>query len=165
MWRQGFSPSRLCAVADSPFQAAIRTVKEGMSARAGLRAAREAGIRVQDSTWFRMVGEVARSLGGQIAEVSAPLNRRPAPHEISPYTHGKATGYMQYVDVMVKDRATGLVAIRPYAVRTQTLMSRGAVITRALEGFKAAILDSPSEYDEQVLGAAYTATYKFAGEP
>lgn len=151
-------------MATSPFTAAIRTVKQGLSARAGLKAARAAGVHIQDATWFRMVGEVQRSLSNQISEVTKPLNRRPTSDEISRYTAGKARGFMQYVDVMVKDRATGVVSLRPYAVRTNTLLSRQTVVARALEGFKGAVLNNPSEYDEQILGAVYTATYQFAGE-
>lgn len=149
---------------DTPFAAALRTVKEGMSARAGLVAARAAGVRIQDSTWFRMVGEVTRSLSDQITEVTRPLNRRPTPDEIMGFASKRARGYMHYLDIMVKDRATGQVAIRPYAVRTKNLMTRSRAVGIGLRAFQNAIIDNPAEYDEQVLGAVHTATYQFVPE-
>lgn len=149
---------------DSVFAAAIRTVKEGMSARAGLAAARAAGLRIQDATWFRMVGTVARDLADQVDNVTRPLNRRPTPDEIRGFQSKGARGYMYYVDVAVKDRATGAVAIRPYAVRTQRLITRGEAVSRALTGFRNAIEDNPSEYDEQVLGAMSTNVYQYVPE-
>lgn len=147
-------------MADSPFWAAIKTVKSGMSGRAGLAAARAAGVKIQDATWYRMVGEVRTSLGSQINEVTKPLNRRPIGEEINTMSTRKARGFMQYVDVMVKDRDTGLVSLRPYAVRTDSLLSRQNVVKRALAGFINAINKNPGDYDEQVLGAVYTATYQ-----
>lgn len=147
-------------MADSPFWAAIKTVKNGMSGRAGLAAARAGGVKIQDATWFRMVGEVRASLSSQIHEVTKPLNRKPLGDEIKTMTSRKATGFIQYVDIMVKDRDTGLTALRPYAVRVKELRSRQSIVKEALTRFVSAINDNPSDYDEQVLGAVYTATYQ-----
>lgn len=149
---------------DSPFQAAIRAVKDGLSARGGLAAARAAGVRVQDSTWYRMVGEVRRSLADQIDEVTRPLSRRPLPDEIQGYVSKKARGYIQNVDILVKDRETGAVSIRPYSVKTSRVYARATILKRAIAAFQSAIDLNPGDYDEQVLGAAYTSTFQYIPE-
>lgn len=95
-----------------------------------------------------------------MVEVTRPLNRKPLAHEINVMSTKKASGFMHYVDVMVKDRATGLVALRPYAVKSDVLLSRGQAVKKALAGFINAINNNPGEYPEQVLGAVYTATYQ-----
>lgn len=146
------------ATSDSPFWAAVRTVKSGLSGRAGLAQARAAGIRIQDSTWFRMVGEVRSSLSDQINEVTRPLNRRPLSDEIHVMSTAKATGYLQHLDIMVKDRNTGLVSLRPYSLKVRDTLSRATVLKRGLAAFINAINDRPDDYDEQVLGAVYTGT-------
>jgi hypothetical protein len=146
-------------VAISAVTVAVRTVKSGMSARAGLLAARAAGVEVRDATWFRIVAEVKNSLISQIAEASAPLNRRPIGAEINPLPTRVATGYVQYVDVFVRDRASGAVSIRPYAVRSNTLLTRQAVIKRAVTAFQSFTSGPEPDYPEQVLGATYAATY------
>lgn len=151
-------------MADSILSAAIRTVKEGLSANEGLRQALSAGLHVQRQTWLRMVGTVQRDLADQISEVTRPLNRKPGPDEIHGYVSKRATGYIHYVDVMVKDRATGAVVFRPYSVKRSALLTRREAVNEALAGFRKAILDSPSEYDEQVLGAVHTATYQYIPE-
>jgi hypothetical protein len=147
-------------VAISAVTVAVKAVKSGMSARAGLVAARAAGVAIRDATWFRIVGEVQRSLTNQIAEASAPLNRRPVGAEISALTTKQATGFVQYVDVFVRDRASGVVSIRPYAVRSSTLLTRQAVIARAVNAFQTFTSGPEPSYPESVLGAAYTATYQ-----
>lgn len=151
-------------MANSPFVAAIRAVKAGMSGRAGLAAARAAGVRIQDSAWYQMVGEVRRNLAGQIDEVTRPLGARPSQGEIMGFASKKATGYLHYIDIMVKDRETGIVSVRPYAVKTGALLRRGQAIKRGLEAFQRAIDLNPGEYDEQVLGAVHAATYQFIPE-
>jgi hypothetical protein len=147
-------------VAISAVTAAVKAVKSGMSARAGLVAARAAGVTIRDATWFRVVGEIQRSLTNQIGEASAPLNRRPLGAEISTLTTKQATGYVQYVDMFVRDRASGSVSIRPFAVRSNTLLTRQAVIARAMTAFQTFTTGPEPSYPEQVLGAAYVATYQ-----
>lgn len=148
-------------MADSALWAAVRAVKAGVSGRQGLRDARAAGLKVQDSTWFRMVGQVRTQLAAQVDEVTKPLNRRPLEHEVQKYTHRKATGYMQYIDVFVKDKETGLVKIRPYGIKTKSLLSRGNIISKGLAAFQKSINEQPEEYEETVLGAVYISTYQF----
>lgn len=135
-------------------------VKRGQSGRAGLLAARAEGVQVRDATWFRLVGEVRRALANQIGEASAPLNRRPIGQEISTLSTKVAKGFVQYVDVYVRDRASGIVARRYFAVRSPTLLTRQAVIGRALTSFTTFTAGPDASYAEQVLGAIYTATYQ-----
>lgn len=146
----------------SAVTAAVMAVKNGLSARAGLVAARAAGVAVRDATWFRVVGQVQRSLTNQMDEAGAPLNRRPQGAVISTMPARTATGYMQYVDVYVRDRQTGAVSTRPYAVRTTNLRTRQSIVNQALNAFQSFVGQGPSLYPEQVLGANYTATYVFA---
>ena len=147
-------------MAISAVTVAVRAVKSGMTARAGLIAARAAGVAIRDATWFRIVGEVQRSLTNQIDEATRPLNRRPLGAEISTLTTKVATGYIQYVDVFVRDRESGAVSMRPFAVRTAPLLTRQAVIKKALNAFQTFTTGPEPSYPEQVLGAAYTATYR-----
>lgn len=149
---------------DTPMYAAIRAVKGGLSGRAGLAAARAKGVRIADSTWYQMIGQVRSSLSAQIDEVTRPLGQRPGQHEIKGFASKNARGYMHYVDVMVKDRATGVVSIRPFSIRSNELLRRGQAVNRALKAFQASVDSNTEGYDEQVLGAVYTATYQFVPE-
>lgn len=148
-------------MANENLWAAIRTVKSGLSGAEGLRQLRAAGMHVTTQTWYRMIGQVRASLANQITEVTLPQNRRPLGHEIQKYTHSKATGYMHYIDVFVKDKETGLVKIRPYGVRTQKLLTRSEAVRRGLSAFQDAIDSDPGQYPETVLGAVHTGAYQF----
>lgn len=144
----------------SPVTSAVLAVKAGLSARAGLAAARAAGVSVRDATWFRIVSEVRRSLSNQIDEANRPLNRRPLANEVSTLTTKAAQGFIQYADVFVRDRDTGIVSIRHYAVRSNTLQARGNVTKKAIDRFAQETTPEGNYSRETVLGAAYTATYQ-----
>lgn len=141
---------------------AISTIKNSLSARAGLRAARAAGVAPRDATWFRVLGEMRRAITSSNSQLGAPLNRRPIGAEISTMSTVRATGFMQHVGVLVRDRMTGVVAIRDYTVRGESLISRGRVINRALAAYQDGQADDPERYPFTVLGAIYLNTYVMA---
>jgi hypothetical protein len=137
---------------------AIAAVKAGLSANQGLRDFRAGGGRVARSTWLQTVAEVRRTLSDNLDEATRPLGRRPNSGEITPITTRKRSGFIQQIDVYVRDRETGVVESRPFSWRTQVLITRRAAIGEALAAFQNGVIGSPSVYDEQILGATYVGT-------
>lgn len=142
-------------MADSPVWMAISAAKAGLSARAGLRAARDSGVSIRDSTWFRLFSNAKTAIAGASEEMSRPLDRRPVSSEIFTFDTKVGSGYLQHVNVYVRVRETGDVEVRPYSVTSDDLLRRGDVIDTAISAFS----DAADRYGEQVLGAAYTGTY------
>jgi hypothetical protein len=143
---------------DSPLWMAISAIKAGLSANRGLAAAREAGLGVQRASWLKLYAEVKTSLAGQAGEMTAPLNRRPLSSEIFTMSTKAQEGYLQQVEVDVRDRASGEILVRPYSVRGDSLISRGDAVDTAIDSFST----HADAYGEQILGAAYTGTYLLA---
>jgi hypothetical protein len=114
---------------------------------------------VRRGTWLKLYAEARTSLAGQSAEMSAPLNRRPLDTEVFTFTAPVARGYLQQVDVYVRDRETGDVLVRPYSLRSDELLIRGDAVDTAIDAFS----QNADRYGEQVLGAAYTGTYVLVG--
>lgn len=144
----------------NPVPFAFAAAKAGMSGRAGLAAARGAGIAIRDSTWFQIYGQVRTSLALQVVEPALPIARAPLTREIAQMQTKTATGFMQYVDVYVKDIDTGIVSTRPFAVRGQALVTRQKALETALNRFATATTSEGNYPRESVVGAAYTATYE-----
>lgn len=158
-------------MAFTPAWFAFRVVSEGISANAALRMAQEAGLGVRRASFLRMVGEIREHYSGTLTEPTLPLNRRPTALEAKPLHGGKARGYFQYVDLFVRNRTTGLVSIRPQALRTSTLLSRQQVIDRMTGRYRSAIDKSKTapalwgtDPDEVIIGAVYTATQRLIPE-
>lgn len=139
-------------------QQAIATVKAGISANQGLRNLQAAGAGVARATWLRTVAEVRRTLSDQLDEATRPLNRRPLPSEITPITTKTRTGFIQQVDVYVKNRDTGEVESRPFSWRGQVLITRQAAVNEALNAFNDGVTGSPDRFNETIIGATYTGT-------
>lgn len=143
-------------MADFPFWAAVRTVRDGISARAGLRAYRAGGGAIRDTTWFRMISEARVSIAARGDEVGRPLNRRPTADEGTRWTTSKARGVLQQVEVMVRDRDTGEVLAIPYGISSRRARTRQDVIDAAL----GTITPEGTDGDrQQILGAVYVGTY------
>lgn len=141
-------------MADFPLWAAIQTVKQGISARAGLAAYRDAGGHTTDSRWFRMVSQVRQAVTAGNDEPIQPLNARPHADRIIAMDTIRGAGYLQNVTVYVRDRVTGIVRARPFSVATDVLMTRADAIDTALANFQ----HNAPGYEETVLGAVYRGT-------
>lgn len=136
---------------------AVQAAKEGLSANKAYAQIHAEGEHIARGTFLKLYAEVKHDLALQAEEITRPVDVKPSAAEIRPYTSAKETGYMQYVDVYVRDRATGDVHTVPYGVRTDDLLTRIDVIETALMRY-----GSHAEgYDQQVLGATYTSTYLY----
>lgn len=139
-----------------PLGAVLGSINAGMSASAGLAAYRSAGGEVRTQTWYRLHGEAQAMLAGEVSEAAKPLNRLPTSDEITTWTTSTAAGFMQRVEVFVRDRATGEVTSKPWSTVGPGVVSRGAAVEAALGAYE----DNAGDYDEQVLGAAYVGTHE-----
>lgn len=141
---------------DLPVWAVLDALKEGRSATSGLAAYRAAGGNVRTQTWYRLHGEVQSALAGRIGEASAPLDRAPGGDETTKWTTRNAGGFLQQVEVLVRDRATGEVMAKPFSVTGEAMLTRGEAISQALDAY----MDNADEYEEQVLGAVHVGAYE-----
>lgn len=139
--------------------AAIRTVKAKIGTWKGYEKynAQVGGITREE--WAQQIGEVKAALANRVEESARALNRRPVVDEITTYLSKKARGYLQQVEIYVRDRETGVVEARPFVVKTQTLRSRQSIIAEARQKYQASIDQNPDEYPEEILGASYTGTH------
>jgi len=138
-------------------QWALQAVQGGLSARQGLAEFREAGGRVANQTWYRVTGEIQATLAAREGIYDEPLNLRPVAQEIQTWTTAKARGYIQQVEVLVREKATGQIISVPFSVQGRSLVSRRNAIRQALDVYSD---DNAKRYNQQILGAVYTGTYE-----
>lgn len=142
---------------NSAAQWALHAIREGWSAAAGLDRFRAEGGHIADASWYKLTGELNRMLAEREGELNRPLNLRPTADEILEWSTGKARGYIHQVEVLVRDRDTGEIISVPYSATGRTLRSRISVINEALSVYSA---ENAKKYNQQILGAVYTGTYK-----
>lgn len=131
----------------TPFvQTALRT---GLGPTAALRAARENGLRIANSDWFKTYAIERNNLAMQAKAIDAPLNRRPTPDEIGQIVTVKRKGYLYRVVGALQDPETGAFKTTIVSVKTDTLISRGRAINMAMDAFQ----DPEDKYPSKLLGA------------
>jgi len=141
----------------SPAQWALMAVQEGWSANRGLSEYRAAGGHVANSTWYKLTAEIQVTLANRQGIYNEPLNRIPTADEIKTWTTSKARGYIQQVEVLVRDKVTGEIMSIPFSLTGRTLRSRTHVLNEALKVYDP---NSQSGQGQQQLGAVYTGTYE-----
>ena len=152
-------------------QFAFRTVRDGLSARAGLAMVRQAGLAVRDATWFRQVGEARAHYSGRLSELTRAQNRRPRPDETTAIPTKVNRGFRQYVDIWIRPKGSSEPIIVSQAIVTQQLMSRQRAIDTAIAGYRKAQARRQTTGptlttlpDAEILGGIYTATLNFIPE-
>lgn len=141
-------------MAEFPLWAAISTIKQKLSGRAGLAAYRAGGGKVSDSTWYKMVGIIRDNASRGVLEPTKPLNQKPQPADIGVMPVKAQTGYLQNVSVIMRDKVTGITRVRPYSIATDELITRADAVDTAIEVFQR----NAFGYEETVMGAVYSGT-------
>jgi hypothetical protein len=149
-------------MASFPLWAATRTVRSRIGTWVGFEQYAALDPSITRESWATAIGQARAALANRVGELSRPLNRRPTGlGEMTPYNSRTARGFMQYIDVFVRDRETGVITAMPWAIRTDTLMSRQAAINQGLARFEAATLPGGTFAGEVIVGAAYGGTVYF----
>jgi hypothetical protein len=138
-------------------QWALLAIQEGWSASAGLDRFRAEGGHIANASWYKLTGEIQSSLQNRAGQYNEPLNLRPVGAEIKTWTTAKASGYIQQVEVLVREKATGEIISVPFSVTGRALVSRRNALQQALSVYSD---DNAKKYNQQVLGAVYSGTYQ-----
>lgn len=145
---------------DFKIWAASRYLKGKLANDYALGVARRLDPSITDDEWRNAVAEARAILADKQSELSRPLNRRPIAGEMLPFKVNNPGGYIQQVEVYVRDTQTGAIEARPFSFKTDTLRSRMNVIREAVIQFKSSIDENPELYPEEVLTGGYVATYQ-----
>ena len=138
-------------------QWALASQLDGKSARQGLSDFRSAGGKIASQSWYHLVGEMQAMLSEREGIYNEPVNLRPVASEIQAWETKKAKGYIQQVEVLVRERATGQIISVPFSVSGRALVSRRNAIQQALDVYSD---ENAEKYGQQILGAIYTGTYE-----
>jgi len=140
--------------------AASRTLKGRLGRIAGFNIAQRLNPFLTEEEWDLALHDARQILANKVAELSRPLNRRPVAGEIEGFRVNKPGGFIQQVEVFVRDRETGLIDTRHFSVKTDTLRARMNVVKDVWADFLSNAAAKPDEYPEEVVGVAYVGTYR-----
>lgn len=129
---------------------------QGLSPVESLGIFRAAGGRTATGLWNRLWGEVEDAQAARAREINAPLTHRPTADYIRTMTTRKQSGFLQSIDIYIRDRATDTIRVEPWSFKTQDLKSRRSIIAEGISRWEI----HAEEYEEDIIGAAYVSTYE-----
>jgi hypothetical protein len=139
--------------------AAIRSIRDGLSATEGLRQFRDAGGAIRTDTWYKLRAEAGAAIAARGSELAANLDAIPSGNEVTLFSTTNARGVLQQVEVTYRIKGTDVIATRPFSVTGVDFVSRQAAIETALQTMAQA--QAEDKYADQViLGAAYVGSYR-----
>lgn len=143
-------------------------VRNGLSANAGLRVAQDMGLGVRRETWLSMYGQVRNRYAVRAATLGALMSAIPSGPDVTPIPTKQAEGFVQYVDIWLRDKGSGEPRVREQSLRTDTLLSREQAVDILVSRYRGAVdrsKVSPGLWgttpDEVVIGGIYTGTIQF----
>ena len=146
----------------NPVWVAITAIKDGISANRGLAAFREAGGSIGRQTWLRLYSEIKQSIINRGDEMTAAPESTPMGNEVTRPATWTMNGYLQQVEVYYREKGSVEVFVRPFSVKSDSLMTRGDAVQKVLDTFGDHAAED--QYSDQVvLFAAYTGTYSSPG--
>lgn len=139
------------------WQFAISAVKANLSANEALRQLQAAGAGIRRADYLAVHREARAELAINAKAYDRAGNRRPYVSETLAIETTTATGFLQHVDIWVRDNETGEIYARTYSIRTDELMTHDDAIETALDRYEG----HAERYGHTILGAAYSATYTY----
>src|SRR5271165_1866243 len=108
-----------------------KLVREGSTAEESFRGYRPLGGNISKGIWEKVWGEVENELALGSIERGKPLNLKPQAEDILGMTTKRAKGYLQQVQVIMTE-ANGKALTKTFSLKTETLVSRGNAIRKAM---------------------------------
>lgn len=140
--------------------AAVRTLRGHLGLANGKAMAMLKNVHLTDDEWDAAVAKARQIIANRQNELTRNLSARPIAHEILPFPVNNPGGYIQQVDVFVRDVDTGVIEARHFSYKTDTLRRRLDVNKEVWNMFLQGIADNPGEYPEEVVGVAYVGTHQ-----
>ena len=139
------------------FPSAVNAVKMGSSFRQWERDVRALGLGARSSEMNQLFRLATQAVSRAGSEIGLPLDQVPSADVIQPWPVKKATGFSQTVTLVYRDNITGKLNSTWYRTRTDQPLSRQEIINQAISAYSG----SAEEYEQELVGSAYTSTSRY----
>lgn len=135
--------------------AALLSARGGQSANAFYRELQSLGMGARRSEVLALhklaVGIVTRSPDEPFRDIT----KIPAGHEMQPWPTKKATGIMQNVTLVYRDRITGTILNTYWRNTSENGIKRETAMATAINAYS----DHAESYNQDLIGAVHTSSY------
>lgn len=138
-------------------------IRAGTSATKALGEFRGAGGSIRTQSWYRAFGEVRAAIGRHEAISGLDPSLPPDPGMFSQWSAGRPGTFAYQVDVLVRDKGSGVVYRTAYTYLTDQLVPLQSAIDEAIATYTAGAETSGSWDGQQIIGAVPAGLYEMVG--
>lgn len=135
-------------------------IGQGKAQTESLRAFREAGGAIRTQTWGQLWRNTAATIANRETIATLPTNRRPSEDQFSPWATTKPNMYAYQVNVVVRDKDSGITTSRPYTFFSADRVTPNQAIADAMNTYTDGIEESEEYEGEVIEGAVLTGLFK-----
>jgi hypothetical protein len=139
------------------FPSALRAAREGMSANTWLREIQSLGMGVRRTEGLQLFRIAKDAVVKAQDEPLRPTGATPTADEIGQWATKRATGFAQTVTLAYRDNTTGHISQVWWRQTYETPVTRQQAINEAIDAYS----DNAENYDQTLIGAAHTSTYRY----
>jgi hypothetical protein len=134
---------------------ALRAARAGLTASEWYKILRIQGIAPRQAEAYKLYAQAVDLVANAPNEIGQPLSRKPVVSTLPSYPTKNATGVMQTVTILYRNRTTGVIDKVFYRVTSKTGVSRQKAIKDAIEAYAG----QATRYDQDLIGAVHSSAY------
>jgi len=135
---------------------ALRAARAGLTATEWYKLLRVQGIAPRQSEAYKLYAQAVALVANAPNEIGAPLSQRPKAAEIPSFPTKSATGIMQTVTLLYRNKTTGTVNQVFYRVTSEKGVTRSSAIKKAIEAYAG----QAENYDQDLIAAVHSSAYR-----
>lgn len=135
---------------------ALRAARAGLTATEWYKLLRIQGIAPRQSEAYKLFSQAVSLVANAPNEIGAPQSQKPRVAELPVYPTAKATGVMQTVTLLYRNRTTGAINQVFYRVTSKAGVTRSQAVKKAVEAYAG----NAENYDQEMIGAVHSSAYR-----
>jgi hypothetical protein len=140
------------------FPSALIAAREGMSANAFYNELRSLGVAARRSETLSIY-KIALSITSRSpSEVFQDVSETPSSSDLTSWPTKKATGVMQTVSLLYRDRTTGVLARTYWSTSNPSAIPREQAMSSAIDAYS----EHAEDYNQDLIGAVHTSAYNLS---
>lgn len=135
---------------------ALRAARAGLTATEWYKLLRVQGIAPRQSEAYKLYSYAVSLVANAPNEIGQPQSHKPQIAQLAAFPTRNATGVMQTVTLLYRNKATGAVNQVFYRVTSKSGVVRSKAVKQAIEAYAG----QAENYDQELIAAVHSSAYR-----
>ena len=135
---------------------ALRAARAGLTATEWYKLLRVQGIAPRQAEAYKLYAQAVSLVANAPSEIGQPQSQKPDVSQLAAFPTKNATGVMQTVTLLYRNKTTGAINQVFYRVTSKNGVVRSKAVKQAIESYAG----SADNYDQEMIGAVHSSAYR-----